>query len=567
MTVRLDPATISGWPKVKSLEYGHWTYGPMEDVPEDGQPWDYIFCCEELHEFCRILLEMGRHEHSIIGDTALILELNPALGNGQAAEIDSNAAGLSRMRKLLSPLRQLHSLGAAQIDGPLSANYKKDTITNVCKSCPSAMEIIESTMDILDLADQQADKGRFRYAILGYKAALGCIRACHWQWDEHYFFMDSGPFPGLQTFQVIENISIRLHARVTAVYLESGQSRMARIYTERALDPRRGYDHRFNKMHAIVVEPWEEIAYAEVLHVAAKISYTHGDVSGALCDLHAAGQFVPLNEEQESRREAWQSHADRLWARETNRWDTTREREDKRDKKAEGIIHPAELPPILAIIELICSSAEQIQVVCKRKKKGDAFIRRGHSILAASTYQTALHKLRLLTQTSKIHFKMTGNFYVGYCAFAAINSLKLKLSAGLAAASLMSRKYEDVGQLTSSVLKCSLAADDCREQRYCDCMSNLFDPERNWMDDHKLDYLKIYYCKAQSLKHSGDTKRAIQHMEKALGFDPGDGTVFTQLGLLKQQRLAEREQRAKKLNFLQNQLRKKQARRKEKARV
>ena len=350
MTVRLDPGTLSGWPNVKSLEYGHWTYGPMEDVPEDGQPWDYIFCCEELPEFCRILLEMGRHERSIIRDTALILELNSALGNGQAVEIDSNAAGLSRMRKLLSPLRQLHSLGAAQIDGPLSARYKKDIITNVCKSCPSAMEIIESTMNILDLADQQADKGKFRCVNLGYKAALSFIHACHWQWDEYYFVMDSGPFPGLQAYQVIENISIQLHARIAAVYLESGDKRMARIYTERALDPRRRFDHRGNKEREIVVEPWEETVYAEVLHVAAKISYAHGDVREALLDLHAAGQFLPFNEEQESRREAWQSQAERLWAREMHRRDTTREREEKRDKKAEGITNPTDFSPILAII-------------------------------------------------------------------------------------------------------------------------------------------------------------------------------------------------------------------------
>ncbi len=343
MTVRLDPATLSGWPKVKSLEYGYWKYDQMEDVPEDGQPWDYIFCCEELPEFCRILLEMGRHERSIIRDTALILELNPALGNGQAVEIDSNAAGLSRMRKLLSPLRQLHSLGAAQIDGPLSASYKKDIITNVCKSCPSAMEIIESTMDVLDLADQQADKGQFRCANLGYKAAFSCIHTCYWQWEEHDFILDSGPFPGLQTFQVVENISVRLHARIAAVYLESGQLRMARIYTERALDPRRRFDHRGNKEREIVVEPWEEIAYAEVLHVAAKISYTHGDVWEAICDLKTAGHFDPLNEEQESRKNAWQAHIDRRWARQMHAWETTDKRTETRNKNAEGISDPANL--------------------------------------------------------------------------------------------------------------------------------------------------------------------------------------------------------------------------------
>lgn len=39
--------------------------------------------------------------------------------------------------------------------------------------------------------------------------------------------------------------------------------------------------------------------------------------------------------------------------------------------------------------------------------------------------------------------------------------------------------------------------------------------------------------------HMGDTQRAIAQMEKALEFDPGDGTVFSQLMNLR--RRAEKE--------------------------
>ena len=71
----------------------------------------------------------------------------------------------------------------------------------------------------------------------------------------------------------------------------------------------------------------------------------------------------------------------------------------------------------------------------------------------------------------------------------------------------------------------------------------------------------------------GDTELAVKDMEKALDLDPGDGTTYAQLVLLKRKleeknsRLRDRirRKREKRLHVEQDQLRKKQERRRAKA--
>ena len=70
-----------------------------------------------------------------------------------------------------------------------------------------------------------------------------------------------------------------------------------------------------------------------------------------------------------------------------------------------------------------------------------------------------------------------------------------------------------------------------------------------------------------ALYHLGDTATAVKHMEEALGLDPGDNHVFEKLTMLKQElakEAAARKLRLEKLNRSQNQLRKKQERRRTK---
>ena len=328
LSLTLDPATFSCWPPTRSR-----LCGPDDwDEAEDGRPWTYIFCSEELPEFCRLLLKLSRNDHGVLQKTALYIDINPDILNGQVTEIDSNPAGRARSQKLLEPLRQLHGLGAAQIDGPLSGSYKGYIITSICKHCPTAEDIVHTTMAYIIQADQQASEGQLRQANLGYKAALSLIRSCCWRNQDRGFIMDGGPFPGLEAFQVIYNVVVRLQARVAEAYFRGGKLRMARIYTERALGPRLRHDIT----DALNIEPWQQAVYAEVHHVAAKISYANGDLCEAIHQLWKAGDLVPLNEEEESRYEAWEAHLNRLRNRLNGRWKSRRMERKKQIEKAEG---------------------------------------------------------------------------------------------------------------------------------------------------------------------------------------------------------------------------------------
>ena len=208
-------------------------------------------------------------------------------------------------------------------------------------------------------------------------------------------------------------------------------------------------------------------------------------------------------------------------------------------------------------------SVAMIQVVCSWKQKGDRLIRNGRSILAASAYQAALNKLDFVHRNCYIYFTIRAEAFKGYTASDAMNALTFKLQAGLAAAFLMSRRYTEVTQLTKSALQCSNSYCDCRNRPY-DCRSRSRTYEQDWAEDQKLDCLKIHYCRALSLHHTGDAAHAVEQMEQAHSVDAGDGTVFAQLTILKQQLAAARKQRLEKLNSLQNQLRKKQATRRKK---
>lgn len=529
MTLTLDPATLSGWPQGKTGCYEH---GDWLDISEDGRPWSYIFCSDELPKFCRLLFETSVNDDSVLRKTVLYLDINPAIGNGQATEIDSHQAGLSRIGRLLNPLHQLHSFGAAQIDGPLSGSYKEGIIASICKDCPTAVDIIHSTIVSLNQADEQASKGQLLQANQGYKAALNSIRSCCWRYDEWDFVLDSGPFPGLEAEQIIHNISVRLVARIAAVYLESGKLRMARIYTERALDPRRPYDDRQNKVYSLSIETWESVVYAEVLHVAAKISYAHGDVKEAKEDLETAGQLVPFDEEQESRHKSWQDHANRLQQRNAKRRGARELQSQKRDEKTAGTENSDQIStPEQTRLTLLFT--EMFLVACNWKNKGDRLLRSGRSDWAVSKYLVALGKINLIGQYRALDFQIKSEIIEAYCARDAVNALRFKVQACVAAAFLMSRKYKDVGESTDAALECSHASAGCTHQKYDACSQSYCCLDHDWWEDQKLDYARIHYCKALALKHLGDTVLAIEHMEKALDFDPGDNTVFAQLVLLK----------------------------------
>lgn len=341
MTLTLDFPTSVGLPEDSFFDYNN-----CERIyaPEDGKPWNYIFCSSQLPEFCRILL--GKNVEDL-RQTTIIVEIDSTAQTGQATEIESTTCGLSRVDEFLDPLRQLHSFGAVHIHGPLSDRYKNELSASICKNRPTAEAIIRFNMLSLDRADEQASKGHFTKANLLYKAALSSIRSvrpCKRRYWEEAYIMDDGPFPGLTEFKTISNFVVRLQARIASVYFQTGKLRMARIYTERALDPPRPYDHRYNKEDYVVTEEWEGVVYAEVLHVAAKISYANHNIYEAVYALDQANKCVPFDEEQECQYGVWESQRISLYTKKEpqkmQREEARMIQSQKENEKIEGIITP-----------------------------------------------------------------------------------------------------------------------------------------------------------------------------------------------------------------------------------
>lgn len=213
---------------------------------------------------------------------------------------------------------------------------------------------------------------------------------------------------------------------------------------------------------------------------------------------------------------------------------------------------------------------ELLLVACNWKDKGDRLLRRGISHLAIKKYTAALSKLDSISETRTPFFELTSGPFSGYTAADAIKALNLKTQARLAAALLMSRRYEDVIHTTETALKCRVPDCDWEHRPHYNCSHSYWDGKFDWLRDQKLDYQGLYQCMALALEHVGDMVRAVECMEKALSFDPGDRAVLALLVRLRRRREVEgakNVKKAMKLNRGQSLLREKQRRRKEKGRL
>lgn len=321
MTIVLDPTEFAGPCLAESCDSG------------TERPWRYIFCVDELPTFCRLLLKLNRRRQGRLLQNATIhIDIN-AVWNGQPAEMDRNAIGLLRLRSLLDPLHQLHSFKAAQIEGPLSFSYKGSAITSLCKACPTGLEIMQTAIVILSKGDEQVGQNRPTQGVSLHKSALGYVRSCCWLYGERDFIMDSGPFPGVTVGQAIHDLKVRLLARIASTCLDIGMLRMARIYVERARCSHRFHGPRFAVLDPSQLPDSEKTVYAEVIHLSARICYTHGHVREALIDLYEARELRPLDTEQQSRFDACVKY---LFEKQ-RKWDEAWEKQCEKDmKKTEG---------------------------------------------------------------------------------------------------------------------------------------------------------------------------------------------------------------------------------------
>ena len=96
-----------------------------------------------------------------------------------------------------------------------------------------------------------------------------------------------------------ETSEVRLHSLIADAYLRCGKYRMARIYVERIYGPLYSMDDRVTRQKLPLDIPQDnQVAsgtYAELLHVAARISLVHGQEGEAIAELNEACDLDPWN--------------------------------------------------------------------------------------------------------------------------------------------------------------------------------------------------------------------------------------------------------------------------------
>ena len=237
-------------------------------------------------------------------------------------------------------------------------------------------------------------------------------------------------------------------------------------------------------------------------------------------------------------------------------------------------------------------------ILCNRKERGDRLLQSGRSDLAALTYLQALQKVSNLREywlvkigrpsclryRNRLSFPITSGPFKDLEADHATKAFRFKVQASMVAAYSRSGRHRDVINVAEAAL-------DSNQYFYGYETSS---ERRDWVDAHKSDYAKLHYHKALALEKLGDMTGAVGDMEKALKFDQENDMALAELSRL-QRKLEEkvaqdnhiavkiqirraqmqskrelkstelRQEKARKLYIMQDRLRKKQNRRREKA--
>lgn len=133
-----------------------------------------------------------------------------------------------------------------------------------------------------------------------------------------------------------EDTIVWLHSSIAAGYLNSGNSRLARVYVERIYGPLHSYDHRFNKQKFPLELPANHNpeVYAEILAVASKISTLHGKHQEARQELSEAMNLDPANKDAQRLMEECQATCDERYYRRARQ---NKARDDIAERKFRGM--------------------------------------------------------------------------------------------------------------------------------------------------------------------------------------------------------------------------------------
>ena len=155
----------------------------------------------------------------------------------------------SNLMKYLEPLRHVRGASSVEIDGPVHHPYLAEFKATMLGNHLRAAELMEHADKHFDQGDDAFSKDNLKIAMAEYKAALSVIRCFKLgkYWDaEFHESVVCGRYRGIWAGLARHQASVRLHALIAELYLQSGDLRLARVYVERIYGPRYSLDTRLN---------------------------------------------------------------------------------------------------------------------------------------------------------------------------------------------------------------------------------------------------------------------------------------------------------------------------------
>ena len=142
--------------------------------------------------------------------------------------------------------------------------------------------------------------------------------------------------------------------------------------------------------------------------------------------------------------------------------------------------------------------------------------------------------------TQSLDWNIRSGTFESHSVGNSIRALNFKIQTSIAASHLQSQRFTEVIKCIDDLLRYD---HDISSREYYGRGSFKYAyvyPDCDWLTNQKRDYAKAYHCNSIALMRIGDTKRAVEQMEKASKSDPEDSAISAQLMILR--RKAEKEE-------------------------
>lgn len=252
------------------------------DISSGNGEYHIVVTCNELPALCTGLLLMERDLPGSLSSKELRLVISDKVGpdgaraeDGKAREGHAVSEGYSagghpsieeslpsknsaigttspRVRRLLEPLRRLHSLIDPQIIGPFPDKYSAEVIADISKPPPSDQDIFDRVLVSCGKGLRKFGSGEFFASITEFRNTLDELEDARDlnKLDEHSEII-AGPHAGLNIWEAYEEVQFTVSTMLIRAYLETGDVDIAENW--RTLTVRNYVDNQLPGGHSIVM--------------------------------------------------------------------------------------------------------------------------------------------------------------------------------------------------------------------------------------------------------------------------------------------------------------------------